>query len=40
MEENIVSDPLNVGFFGTVGVMLEADGITDLIEECLRSGFH
>jgi hypothetical protein len=33
MEENIAVDPVDVLFFGVVGIVLEADNIADLIEE-------
>jgi len=36
MEEDIAFDPIFVGLFGAVGVVFEANGIRDLIEEFAR----
>jgi hypothetical protein len=33
MEEDIAFDPVNVLFFGVVGIVLEADDIADPIKE-------
>jgi hypothetical protein len=33
MEEDKALDPFSIGVFGAVGIMFEADGIADLIED-------
>jgi hypothetical protein len=33
MEENVATNPLEVGFFCAIGVVLEPDGIADLVEK-------
>ena len=38
--ENVAFDPAGVSFFRADGVVFEADGITDPIEQCSRSWFH
>lgn len=35
MEEDIASDPIQVGLFGAAGIMFQTDGITDLVKELL-----
>ena len=40
MEQNVALDPGDVGGFGADGVMLEADGVTDLVQELFGAGFH
>jgi hypothetical protein len=40
VEEDVATDPLNVGFFCTLGVVFEAKEVADLIEEFFGWGFH
>jgi hypothetical protein len=35
MEENVLLDPFDVGFFGAVGVVFDTNGVTDLFEQFL-----
>jgi hypothetical protein len=37
MKKDIAPRPVHIGFLGTVGVMFQTDGITDLVEQF--SGF-
>jgi hypothetical protein len=40
MEENIACDPRDVGFFWTNRLVLEPDGIADLVKQSLRTVFQ
>jgi hypothetical protein len=33
VEEDIFSDPVNVGLFGITGVILDSDAVPDLVQE-------
>jgi hypothetical protein len=38
MEENVLLDPFDVGFFGAVGVVFDTNGVTDLFEKFFALG--
>jgi hypothetical protein len=38
MEVDVAFDPVDVGLLGATGVMLWADGITNLVEQLLEAG--
>ena len=38
VEENVAPDPVYVRFLGAGGIMFDADGVADLIEEFFPSG--
>jgi hypothetical protein len=38
VEQDIALDPFLIGLFGAVGIVFEADGVADLIEEFLAPG--
>jgi hypothetical protein len=41
VEEDKAFDPIDVGFFGSNRIVLETDGVADLVEEFfLGLGFH
>jgi hypothetical protein len=40
MEEDETPDPLDVGFFGLIGVVFEPEGFTDAIEKFFGLGFE
>ena len=40
MEENISANPANITLLGSIGIMLEANRVANLIEEFSRSRFH
>jgi len=40
VEENKPPDPLNISFFGAVGVMLETNSISNLVEELFGWRLH
>lgn len=40
MKQDVASDPGHVGLFGADRIVLEADGITHLVQEFLGAGFH
>jgi hypothetical protein len=41
VEEDVAFDPVFVGLFGAVGVVFEAEGVGDLVEEFARGiGLH
>jgi hypothetical protein len=40
VEEDEAADSLNVGFFGAIGIVLEANGIADLVKELSRWVLH
>jgi hypothetical protein len=40
VEKNVTTNPTDIGLLGFVGVMLEPNSVSNLIEELLRSRFH
>lgn len=40
VEEDEAANPLNVGFFCAIGIVLEANGIADLVKELSRWALH
>jgi hypothetical protein len=40
MKQNVTSNPLNIGLLCAIGIMLQPDGITDLIEQFPGWAFH
>ena len=40
MKQDVTSDPIDIGFLGSDGVMLQSYFFTDLIEEFFRTSRH
>jgi hypothetical protein len=40
VKEDIAANPLNIGLFGTVGVVFDSDRVTNAIEQLLERRLH